>query len=102
VEIGVEMKVEEKEEEDEEEEEEEEEKKKKKDSPPVAKGGLLTNPAINLKIQNPAKLSTSAVGICNKQKIARGTIYGKFRPICGISVIGAKNNGPIPYPTTIR
>jgi hypothetical protein len=34
-----------------------------RDSPPVAKGGLLTNPAINLKIQNPAKLSTNAVGI---------------------------------------
>ena len=33
------------------------------DSPPVAKGGLLTNPAINLSTQNPAKLSTSAVGI---------------------------------------
>jgi len=34
-----------------------------RDSPPVAKGGLLTNPAINLNTQNPAKLSTSAVGI---------------------------------------
>jgi hypothetical protein len=34
-----------------------------RNSPPVAKGGLLTNPAINLKIQNPAKLSTNAVGI---------------------------------------
>jgi hypothetical protein len=34
-----------------------------RDSPPVAKGGLLTNPAINLNTQKPAKLSTSAVGI---------------------------------------
>jgi hypothetical protein len=31
--------------------------------PPVANGGLLTNPATNLRIQNPAKLFTSAVGI---------------------------------------
>jgi hypothetical protein len=67
-----------------------------KDSPPVAKGGLLTNPAMNLKIQNPAKLSTKAVGICSIQKIARGIMYGKFRPIWGISVMGARNRGPIP------
>lgn len=53
----------------------------KQDSPPVAKGGLLTNPAMNLKIQNPAKLSTNAVGICSIQKIARGIMYGRFRPI---------------------
>ena len=53
----------------------------KEDSPPVAKGGLLTNPATNLNIQNPAKLSTNAVGICNIQKMASGTMYGKFRPI---------------------
>jgi hypothetical protein len=46
--------------------------KEKGDSPPVAKGGLLTNPAINLKTQKPAKFSTKAVGICNKQNMASG------------------------------
>jgi hypothetical protein len=48
------------------------EKSEEIDSPPVAKGGLLTNPAINLNTQNPAKFSTKAVGICNKQNIASG------------------------------
>jgi hypothetical protein len=71
-------------------------------SPPVAKGGLLTKPAINLKIQNPAKLSTNAVGIWSIQKIASGIMYGRLRPICGISVMGARKRGPIPYPTTNR
>jgi hypothetical protein len=42
------------------------------DLPPVASGGDDTNPAINRKIQNPAKLFTRAVGIWRIQNIARG------------------------------
>lgn len=58
------------------------------------------NPPRKRSTMNPGKLLTKAVGTCKTQKMAKGMMYGRFRPICGISVMGAKTSGPIPYPTT--
>jgi hypothetical protein len=53
-------------------------------------------PAKNRKIAKPAKLVTNAVGTCRTQKIARVMMYGAVLPTAGISVMGARNNGPTP------
>lgn len=41
-----------------------------------------------------------AAGIVTIKNRKRDAKYGKLRPVRGISDIGLKNNGPMPYPKT--
>lgn len=51
---------------------------------PVARHGDPKNPAKNRRTNSPAKLSTSAVGICRMTKMTNVDMYIGFRPMTGI------------------
>lgn len=69
---------------------------------PVARHGDPKKPCRNRRNKRPPRLSTSAVGTDRMTNRANVTMYGTLRPMMGISDMGEKMRGPIPYPSTKR
>ena len=70
------------------------------EAPPVARQGLPKKPCKNRSTSRPPILFTSAAGTQRITKSAMVTIYGGLRPTEGISLIGEKMSGPVPYAKT--